>query len=424
MATISQAPSLIAEALWYEKAVLGTLLSEPSLASVIFAKVDPEIFYDPQHARIFFAALDQRNAGEPIDPISIYDRLKPMSFRVLAEIVEYAMPGSIEYWIEKMVDAAARRKAQDVLQGAMDSLGQFDIDLVANFQNMSDEVIKLVAPRGGVETIQQGLIETLKNIENRHERKIVRTGLASLDMLVGGFFPGQFWVVAGRTSMGKSSLSQNMMLAIARAGNAVGYMSIEGDNDELRMRLLSIESGVTMSDLSSGDLSDSQTTQITAACGVLGAMPIYYVDKERIWSKVKAKIQLLKFRDPRLTVAFVDYIGLIDHPQYKNRWEAIAAVSRDMKALALSMGIALVAVCQINRETEKRRDHRPTLADLRDAGAIEQDADVICLLYRPSYYDRRADPTAAEIAVAKQRNGPTGAIEIGFQSSCIRFFDR
>ncbi len=421
---ISQDPSRIAEALFAEKAILGTLLSEPDLFSLIVGKTECDDFYDPRHKRIFLAALTQHNECGYVDFISVYDRLESLPFDVLADLADHVMPGSVEQWIEKVHAAAARRKAQEMLQGAMNDLGRFDTDLVANFKNMSDEAIKLIAPRSAVGNMQDGMIETIKNIEIRKSGKIIRTGLSSLDMLVGGFRPGQLWVVAGRTSMGKSSLAQNMILAVAHGGNSAGYVSIEGKNDEMRQRLLAIEARVGISEIGDGNISDNSYPRIVAAHGRLAKLPISYVDGETIWSRVRAKIQLLKFEDPNLAVIFVDYIGLIQNPQYRNRWEAIGAVSAELKNLAQTLGVAIVAVCQINRETEHRKDHRPMLADLRDAGSIEQDADVILLLYRPHYYDKKADDLLCQIGIAKQRNGPTGHIEVNFDGHCVRFFDR
>lgn len=422
---ITPDPGRIAEALFYEKAVLGTMILEPDAFTLIVGKLDPENFYDPRHRKIFYIVLELHGETTPIDFLTIYERMQPMAFDVLADIAEHAMTTtSVEYWIEKIIAAAARRRAQAILQEAMNDLGSFDTDLVARFKNMSDEVIKLVAPKSTIGNMQDGMIETLKNIETRRNGKIIRTGLSSLDMLVGGFRPGQLWVVAGRTSMGKSSLAQNMILAVAHGGNSAGYVSIEGNNDELRQRLLAIEARVGISQISDGNIADAGYPRIVAAHGRLSGLPISYVDGETVWSRVKAKIQLLKFEDPNLSVVFVDYIGLINNPQYRNRWEAIGAVSAELKGLAQSLGIAMVAVCQINRETEHRKDHRPMLADLRDAGSIEQDADVILLLYRPHYYDKKADDILCQIAIAKQRNGPTGSIEVNFDGQCVRFFDR
>lgn len=414
----------IAEALFYEKAILGTLIAEPELFAAIVGKMDPDNFYDPRHKRIYLAVLDQHNASSPIDFVSIYDRLKPMSFDVLSDLAGHSMPGSIDYWIEKVNAAAARRRAQEMLQNAMNDLGSFDVDLVARFKNMSDDAIRMVAPRSPVGNMADGMIETLKNIENRQQQRIIRTGLSSLDMIAGGFLPGQLWIVAGRTSMGKSSLAQNMLLGVAKAGHSAGYVSIEGNNDELRQRLLAIESRTSISQITSGNIPDSAYQRIVSASAKLSSLPISYVDGENIWDRVKAKIQLLKFESPNLSVVFVDYLGLIQNPKFRTRWEAIGAVSGELKALGQSLGVSMVVVCQINRETEKRHDHRPTLADLRDAGSIEQDADVILLVYRPAYYDKKADDLLCQISIAKQRNGPTGVVEVNFDGQSVRFFER
>ena len=428
MATLSQDPQRIADALWCEKAVIATLIEDPDQFPLIIGKVNPENFYEPRHKSLFFAVLAQHNEDLPIDYVSIYERVeKRIPFDVLVDISDYAMPGSIEHWIERLNAAATRRRAQELLQGAMNDFGHSDTDLIARVQNMSDDVIKLIVPRSHrIGNMSDGMIEELKAIEAERTgaQKKIRTGIQSLDMVIGGLRPGNVVVLAGRTSMGKTALAQNMILAIAQQSFATGWVSIEGIDSELRRRFLSIESSVPITSITSGELADYEYEPLIKASAKLSELQIGYVDGETNWTKIKANIQLMKFEEPELAVVFIDHMGLIQNPGYKNRWEAIGAVSADMKILAQNLGITVVVLVQISRDTEKRKDHRPTMADLRDAGSIEQDADIIFLLYRPHYYDVKADPTMFEIAVVKQRNGPTGKISLGFKSECVRFFDR
>lgn len=421
--TIPQDTTKIAEAINFEKILLGSIMYAEEVLPKAISKLEPDDFYLATHRKIFCGIIEQANSGDLVDFISVFDRVTGMEFSYFTDLNECRLPSHVDYLVNKIIAASRRRKAQQILQAAMDALGSYDTDIVAEFQNMSDEVVAMVANDGRIESIAEGMIETLKEIENRAERKIVRTGFSALDMVVGGFFPGAYWVVAGRTSMGKSSFCQNLMLNCVKKGNSAAYVSVEGDNMELRRRLLAIESRVPISRIDSGNIDGTQPIEISSASGRISDLPIYYIDKETLWPRIKARIELLKFRCPQLAVVFVDYLGDVHLQGYKNRWDEIGEISRQFKHLCTTLKIAGVMACQINRATEGRKKHEPTMADLRDSGSVEQNADVVLLMYRPGYYDKKADQTEVKIGVAKQRNGPTGVLELKFDGPCLRFYD-
>lgn len=414
----------IAECVMMEKALLGSAILDEDKLPLILSSLDEEHFYDPQNQRIFRAIIVQSNSGEPVDFLSIWEGLDRPPFSMIEGLYDAALPGHTEYFIKKLKDAAARRRAQAILQDSMNTLGHYDSDLVANFQNMNSDMVGLISRDNHMRPIgSEGMVETMKWIEGRSVDKIVRTGIHGLDNLIGGYFPGKMIVVAGRTSMGKTAFAQTLLLNLGLAKHVAGYVSVEGDNDDLKLRLLSIRSGVPLKDLINGDLDMIEADLVTKASGEIGALNIFAQDKQRNWGKIKAQIRIMKFRNPQLKVVFLDHMSVVEENRYRQRWENMSAVSAEFHGLCVELGITGVLLCQINRQTENRKDHRPTMADLRECGSVEQDADVILLLYRPAYYSKKENPEEALLSVAKQKNGPTGAVALRFEERCIRFSD-
>jgi len=197
-------------------------------------------------------------------------------------------------------------------------------------------------------------------------------------------------------------------------------MAIEDEPEEFKQRLISIESEVLLKKIISRDLNDFDAMRITKAHKTISEIPLYLLKKQTEWKKIEARIHLLKFEIPELKLVVIDYLNVIQHGRYRNRWENIAEISVGCKHLASTIRAPVMLLCQINRQTENRRDHKPTLGDLRDSGTIEQDADIVMLLYRKSYYDKTGDPTTL-VSIAKQRNGPIGSFELEFDSETLRF---
>jgi replicative DNA helicase len=212
---------------------------------------------------------------------------------------------------------------------------------------------------------------------------------------------------------------------MARAGYTVCYVIAEGTRHSLMCRLIAIYSGVDLSGIRTGKLKDVEYSKIAHAAGIISQLKLYMIEETR-WVKIRAHVQALKLQTAELAGVFFDYIGLIEVSRnYREREREVAFLSADIKRLAKDLNIICFPLVQLNREVEKRKDHRPILSDLRESGAIEQDADCVLFPYRPAYYGEKCDfPTDAEVAISKNREGATGVAEVKFESSCVRFSER
>lgn len=403
-----------------EEGVLGAILLSPDeFMPHAISELLPDHFYLPWEQRVFEAMIKCHGKGIPVDFINVHGAVGG-SFDAVAKYADFPAFNSFEYQVKLIKSFWARRKAKGMLEDAMKTVGHFDTDLVAQFKNMSDDVVALIVKDNTPRRIGDGMIELLKDIEQR-KPKFVPTGLQDLDNMVGGFSPGHLWVIAGRTSMGKTAMAQNLCLGVVKSGKPAGYLAIEDSPEEIKRRFIAIGSKVPLPRIVNGTIDADDAGKIVAASRIISDSPLYMIERETDWRKIQARVKLLKFKVPELRVVFIDYLNIIRHNVYRNRWENIAEVSAEAKHLAGELGIAVVLLCQINRQTEGRKNHKPTLGDLRDSGTIEQDADVVMLLYRKGYYDKNGDPTS-EVCIAKQRNGPTGGFELEFDGECLRFF--
>ena len=275
------------------------------------------------------------------------------------------------------------------------------------------------------------MVESVKTIEQLYERKEavtgVPTGFADLDRKTAGLQPGDLVVVAGRPSMGKTAFALNVaQYAAMHAGVGVAFFSLEMSKEQLVLRLLCAEARVDQAKVRAGIAEERDFPRLALAASHLAEAPIYIDDTPALGIlELRAKARRLKReREAKLGLVVVDYLQLMRSTTGENREQEIAAISRSLKALAKELGVPVMALSQLNRQVEQRADKRPVMADLRESGAIEQDADVIAFLYRPIVYDRNAEPNAAEVIIGKQRNGPTGALQLAFFPESTRFEDR
>jgi replicative DNA helicase len=277
------------------------------------------------------------------------------------------------------------------------------------------------------------LVGSIKMIERLYEQKQavtgVPTGFADLDALTSGLQPSDLIIVAGRPSMGKTAFVLNLAEhAALRADTGVAIFSLEMAKEQLAMRMLCSEARVDLARVRTGHLSDREFPKLAMAAGRLADAPIYIDDTPALSVlELRAKARRLK-RDAnaKLGLVVVDYIQLMRSAEGRdNREQEISEISRSLKALAKELQVPVVALSQLNRQVENRNPPIPRLADLRESGAIEQDADVICFLYREEYYVEDTEKKGiAEVIVAKQRNGPIGNVELTFLKEFTRFENR
>ena len=423
-----------------EQAVLGSMLSDKEAVNKAFEKkLDAVHFYKKTHALIFAAMsiLDKKN--EPIDTVSVVDVLTKNNdletvggaFYISGLVDLVPTTAHVARYVKIVIEKAILRNliylSNDISKEAFDDSKDVD-DILESVQK---SIFNITQDRlqKGFEKIDPVLHKTFEDIDRiaSHKGSVigVPTGFSDLDAKTTGFQAGDLVIIAGRPGMGKTSFALNMMRnAAIDANKKIGFFSLEMANNQLAMRLLCAEARVDSNLVRSGTLPKSQYRNLSLAVGPLSKADIYLDDTPALGIlELRAKARRLK-NDVDVDMIIVDYLQLMQGPKgVENRQQEIATISRSMKALAKELDIPIVALSQLSRAVEQRTgSKRPQLSDLRESGAIEQDADVVLFLFRPWVYSRDdEDEGKAEIIIAKQRNGPTGIIEATYINRYTRF---
>jgi len=435
---------------WSEEAeisVLSAMLIDGDAVARAVEMVDDSSFYREGNRRVFRAMLRLYSRGEVIDVVTLSDELKSagemegaggMSY--LARLVD-AVPtaANIEYHCRILKDKSTLRKlidaSTDIIQEAYGSpAGEVEETLDRAEQRIFQ--IAQASERQGFVWIKEILWPTFERIEELQRSPGSVTGIASgfpdLDNMTAGFQPGDLVVVAGRPSMGKTALALNFAQhAAIEQDVSTAIFSLEMSKESLVQRLLCAEGRVDSGRLRRGRLQDDEYARLATAAGHLNTAPIWIDDSPAITAlEVRAKARRLA-AETNLGLLVVDYLQLMAGPRnVENRQQEISAISRALKAVAKELNIPVVALSQLSRGPEQRTDKRPMLADLRESGAIEQDADVVMFVYREEAYRKDGDMLdekgeslegLAELIVGKQRNGPTGTIKLYFHKPYTLF---
>ncbi len=395
-------------------------------------------FYKEAHRRIFESMLDLYERGEAIDLITMTDALRRKN--------ELDQVGGAAYLtsLVNMVPTAANVKIHSRIireKALLRNLIQISTDLVARGMEESEKVEDLLDQaeqhifsiserkiRPSFVSIKEIVKDSFEIIEARYEKKEKVTGLATgfadLDDLTAGLHPGDLSVVAGRPSMGKTAFALCIAQHIGiEKRETVGIFSLEMSREQLVLRMLCCDAWVDGNKLRSGYLGHEDWPRLTAAAGRLSEAPIYIDDTPAISIlEMRAKARRLK-AERGLSLMIVDYLQLVrGRGDADTREQEISEISRSLKALAKELSIPVIAISQLSRAVESRMDKRPMLSDLRESGAIEQDADVVIFLYRDEVYNERSDERGiSEILIRKQRNGPVGTIKLKFFDKFTRF---
>ena len=274
--------------------------------------------------------------------------------------------------------------------------------------------------------------KTFKQIEQAYERQDpvtgIPTGLADFDNRVGGIHRGALTVFAGRPSMGKTAIAVTIAKNAAEKGYGVAFVSAESPAPRIVQRILAGASGIENRDLMRGKLTDEEFIELTRQATRVTNLPLWLLDSDRSWDRIKAKLRALKLKEPNLALVILDYVGLLSaqlHGERRlERYLEIGRISSEAKGLAIDLDLGILLLSQLNREVEGRTSKKPKLSDLRESGNLEQDADLIGLLYREIYYNENARyKDLAELEIAKNRDGCTGVIKLRFQEETVSFSD-
>jgi replicative DNA helicase len=423
-----------------EQSILGGVLIENDALNTIIEFLEDGDFYREAHQKIFKSMIALSEKNEPLDLITLTNELKKKKeleeiggASYLAGLVE-SVPtaANIAYYAKIVKEKSILRKLISTATEIVTQSYQEGKDL-EDFLDEAEQAIFRISEnqvRPAFYPIKEIVKESFKVIERLYEKKELITGVASgfkdLDRKTAGFQNADLIIVAGRPSMGKTALCLNIAQhAAITAKIPTAIFSLEMSKEQLAIRMLCSEARVDSARLRSGFLSESDWPKLTMAAGALSDAPIFIDDSAAISVlELRAKARRLK-ADRGLGLVIVDYLQLMrGRSGAERREQEISEISRSLKALAKELNIPVIAISQLSRKAEDRPGRRPQLSDLRESGAIEQDADVIIFIYRDEVYNPDSDQRGtAEVIIGKQRNGPTGKVDLSFISEFTTFKD-
>jgi replicative DNA helicase len=423
-----------------EMAVIGSVLVDREMLAAVGEIVRPSDFYAHVHETIFAVLFDLFDRGEPLDKISVGEELRRRGalervgglsyISALMDTVQTA--GSARYYAtivrEKSVLRSLIHAGTEITQLGFE--GEEDVPAALD---RSEQMVYTIGERRGITEfmpVSRLMKDAFDHIDRLFHMRGDRTGLTAgfrdIDAMTTGFQPGNFVIIAARPGMGKSSFALNMAVAAAREeGEPIAFFSLEMSNSELIQRLICAEARISMNDMRRGNIKTHQWEDISRAMGTLNDLPIYLDDLGALTvTDVRSRCRRLK-STVGLAAIFIDYLQLLRPgvlTRNTNRNEELSEICRSLKITAKDLGVPIVALAQLNRGVEIRSEKRPMLADLRDSGSLEQEADVVAFLYRDGYYNAEApEPDLTEFIIAKHRNGPTGSVKLRFQREYTLF---
>ena len=420
-----------------EMAVLGSLLIDNDCIGKAVEILGANHFYRTAHRKIFSAATTLYEKNEPVDLITLSEELKRKKILdevggsyYLTELAE-SVPSSanVEHHLRIVLEKYLFRKLIEESAGIARDCYEGEDDVFQIIDRSEQRIFGLSEKRlrGTFQHISPIMHDAFETIERFHERQGTVTGVASgftkLDELTSGFQPAEFIIVAGRPSMGKTALCLNVARTIAvETKIPVGIFSLEMSKRQLALRLLCAEARVDAHGVRTGRLADDEWQKLSMCVGVLTEAPLFIDDTPGIGVlELRAKARRLK-KEKDVGLIIIDYLQLMQGPRNaESRQQEISTISRSLKGLAKELDVPVMALSQLSRAVEVRGgEKRPMLSDLRESGAIEQDADVVLFIYRPEFYLRKEDAESkqltgkAEVIIGKQRNGPVGTVHLNF----------
>ncbi len=431
-------PRVLPHNLDAEQSTLGGMLLSQEAVAEVFEMVSGSDFYAPKHELIFNAILSLFGKGEPTDVIAVSDELNKQGNLVKAGGADYLhsltsyvpTAANASYYAQIVAEKSILRRLIEagtrIAQSGYESQGEVT-DLVNQAQA---EVYKVVSQTSkedyvGLSDSIEAAIHEIETAQKRGgELTGIPTGFTDLDALTHGLHPGQLVIVAARPAVGKSTFALDIARAAAIKHNkATIFFSLEMGRAEIAMRMLAAESSIYLQSMRKGNLSEADWTRLAAIRGKINDAPLYIDDSPNMsLVEIRAKCRRLA-QQVDLKMVVIDYIQLMSSgKKVESRQQEVSEFSRALKLLAKELGIPVVALSQLNRQTEQSKDKRPEISHLRESGSLEQDADVVVLLHREGIYEKD-HPRAgeADLILAKQRNGPTGTVVVAFHGQYSRF---
>ena len=421
-----------------EQSVIGAMIMSRDAIVEASEIITGEDFYQQQYGAVFEAMVELHDEGKAVDLVTLQERLREknlppeisdMEFMkdILSSVITSA---NVKYYAEIVAEKSMLRKLIKTTEEISNAcyLGQEKTQDI--LEVTEKKIFDLIQNRGTGEfvPIRQVVLNAIEKIEkaSRNQGSVtgIPTGFIDLDYKTSGFQPSDLILVAARPSMGKTAFVLNIAQYMAFHDNmTVAVFSLEMSKEQLVNRLLALESKVDSQNIRTGNLEDEEWAKLIEGANVIGNSNLIIDDKPGISiSELRSKCRKYKM-EHNLGIIFIDYLQLMTGSgRSESRQQEISEISRSLKALARELNVPVVALSQLSRAVEQRPDHRPMLSDLRESGAIEQDADVVMFIYRDDYYNKDSEnKNIAEIIIAKQRNGPIGTVNLVWLPNYTKF---
>ena len=422
-----------------EQAVVGSMIMDKEAISVASEMLTGDDFYSKQYGVVFDTMVELNDQGKAVDPVTLQDRLRAkdvppemVSLDFIRDIMRsVTTSANVKYYAGIVAEKSTLRKLIRLNQEIENTCYAGKEDLEVILESTEKKVFELVQKRntGEYVPIRKVVMNAMDRIEkaSRNQGNVtgIATGFLDLDYKTAGMQPADLVLVAARPSMGKTAFVLNIAQHVAfKLNQTVAIFSLEMSKEQLVNRLFSLESRVDSQHLRTGNLTDMEWEKLIESAGVIGQSNLIIDDTPGISiAELRSKCRKYKM-DHDLKMIIIDYLQLMSGGGRgsESRQQEISDISRSLKALARELSVPVIALSQLSRAVEQRPDHRPMLSDLRESGAIEQDADVVMFIYRDDYYNKDTDKKGiAEIIIAKQRTGPIGTVELVWLPDYTKF---
>ena len=421
-----------------EQSVIGSMIMDREAIVVASEIITGEDFYNKQYGILFETMVELNDEGRPVDLVTLQDRLKEKDVPPEVSSLEFvrdlitAVPTSanIKYYAGIVSEKATLRKLIRINEEIANTCYAGKENLEVILEESEKKIFEVVQKRntGEFVPIRQVVMNAMDKIEKAAKNKGavtgIPTGFIDLDYRTAGMQPSDLVLIAARPSMGKTAFVLNIAEHVAfRQNKTVAIFSLEMSKEQLVNRLFSLESKVDSQHIRTGQLSDQEWEKLIESAGVIGRSNLIIDDTPGISiAELRSKCRKYKL-EHNLSMIIIDYLQLMSGSgKSDSRQQEISDISRSLKAVARELSVPVLALSQLSRAVEQRPDHRPMLSDLRESGAIEQDADVVMFIYRDDYYNHDTDKKGvSEIIIAKQRNGPIGTVELAWLAEYTKF---
>ena len=440
-----------------ERAVLSSIFFNPEELEDILGVLKPKDFYLPAHKAIFEAIVKLHSEDMPIDEDFVRNRVdkKDVNDGVLLEILSANPITNTAAYVKEIKDASVKRELATLATTIKKVAIEDDISANEALDTIQGELYKIstnsaTSELKDMQTVTSDTLAYIEKMKKLGNKYLIgqTTGFEALDKKTTGFNEGDLVIIAARPAMGKTALVLNMALKNVERGKGVIFFSLEMPAEQLMLRMLAAKTSIPLQNLRKGDMDDKEWSNLSAAFDDLNSKKLFVDDGGSInINQLRARVRkLAQIQENNISLVIIDYLQLMQGLGNKDRHQEVSDISRGLKMLARELKIPIVALSQLNRGLESRPDKRPMLSDLRESGAIEQDADIIMFVYRDDVYKERDEARKekeakdkgedykskfidkpveeAEIIIGKQRNGPIGTVKLDFHKALTKFIDK